>query len=159
GRRLVRRAGDPLPAAIPRRQGPDFPQQRARPRGAQGAQAQGQAQGPPRHLEGGGGVGLSWRSLVGWAKARNKSAFTRVFDALCAPCPPPTGDQGRTADGGHGAEAGAFAHPTNDANEDGTMHEALNHAKLAMLFRKEFALRNVRNGETIVLLSDLGARR
>src|SRR6266702_182582 len=39
------------------------------------------------------------------------------------------------------------------------MHEALNHAKVAMLFRKEFALCNVRNGETIVLLSDLGARR
>ena len=39
------------------------------------------------------------------------------------------------------------------------MHEALNHAKLAMLFRKEFELCNVRKGETIVLLSDLGARR
>src|SRR6202035_1673657 len=39
------------------------------------------------------------------------------------------------------------------------MHEALHHAKLAMLFRKEFALCNVRKGETIVLLSDLGARR
>ena len=39
------------------------------------------------------------------------------------------------------------------------MHEALNHAKLAMLFRKEFALCNVQKGETIVLLSDLGARR
>ena len=39
------------------------------------------------------------------------------------------------------------------------MHEALNHAKLAMLFRKEFELCNVKQGETIVLLSDLGARR
>src|ERR1700686_2414341 len=39
------------------------------------------------------------------------------------------------------------------------MHEALNHAKLAMLFRKEFELCDVRRGETIVLLSDLGARR
>src|SRR5258708_15518490 len=39
------------------------------------------------------------------------------------------------------------------------MHEALNHAKLAMLFRKEFELCNGRKGETIVLLSDLGARR
>src|SRR5262245_30070496 len=39
------------------------------------------------------------------------------------------------------------------------MHEAINHAKLAMLFRKEFELCNVRKGETIVLLSDLGARR
>src|SRR5437763_17137676 len=39
------------------------------------------------------------------------------------------------------------------------MHEALNHAKLAMLFRKEFELCNVRKGETIVLLSDICARR
>src|ERR1700730_11504803 len=39
------------------------------------------------------------------------------------------------------------------------MHEALNQAKLAMLFRKEFDLCNVKKGETIVLLSDLGARR
>src|SRR5437660_3176028 len=39
------------------------------------------------------------------------------------------------------------------------MQEALNHAKLAMLFRKEFDLCNVKNGETVVLLSDLGARR
>jgi hypothetical protein len=39
------------------------------------------------------------------------------------------------------------------------MHESINHAKLAMLFRREFQLCNVRNGETIVLLSDLGARR
>ncbi|TMJ69944.1 MAG: hypothetical protein E6G80_12535, partial [Alphaproteobacteria bacterium] len=39
------------------------------------------------------------------------------------------------------------------------MQEAINHAKLAMLFRKEFELCNVRKGETIVLLSDLGARR
>ena len=39
------------------------------------------------------------------------------------------------------------------------MRETLNEAKLAMLFRKEFALCNVRPGETIVLLSDLGARR
>src|SRR6202048_5633075 len=39
------------------------------------------------------------------------------------------------------------------------MHEALNHAKLAMLFRKEFELCSVRKGETIVLLSDLAARR
>src|SRR3984893_18491572 len=42
---------------------------------------------------------------------------------------------------------------------EGRMHEALNHAKLAMLFRREFELCNVRKGETIVLLSDLGARR
>ncbi len=39
------------------------------------------------------------------------------------------------------------------------MHETLNHAKLAMLFRKEFELCNVTKGETVVLLSDLGARR
>jgi 2,5-dihydroxypyridine 5,6-dioxygenase len=39
------------------------------------------------------------------------------------------------------------------------MREALNEAKLAMLFRREFELCNVRRGETIVLLSDLGARR
>ena len=39
------------------------------------------------------------------------------------------------------------------------MHEALNQAKLAMLFRREFELCNVRKGETLVLLSDLGARR
>jgi 2,5-dihydroxypyridine 5,6-dioxygenase len=39
------------------------------------------------------------------------------------------------------------------------MRETLNQAKLAMLFRKEFVLCNVRRGETIVLLSDLGARR
>src|SRR5215510_4471992 len=39
------------------------------------------------------------------------------------------------------------------------MHEAINHAKLAMLFRREFQLCNVQQGETIVLLSDLGARR
>jgi 2,5-dihydroxypyridine 5,6-dioxygenase len=39
------------------------------------------------------------------------------------------------------------------------MHEALNHARLAMLFHREFELCNVENGETIVLLSDLGARR
>ena len=39
------------------------------------------------------------------------------------------------------------------------MHEAINHARLAMLFAKEYALCNVQKGETIVLLSDLGARR
>ena len=39
------------------------------------------------------------------------------------------------------------------------MHESINHAKLAMLFRQEFQLCNVQKGETIVLLSDLGARR
>src|SRR6202048_5086739 len=39
------------------------------------------------------------------------------------------------------------------------MHEALKHAKLELLFRKEFALCNFQKGETIVLLSDLGARR
>src|SRR5215468_1145362 len=39
------------------------------------------------------------------------------------------------------------------------MHEALNHARMAMLFRKEFELCNVQKGETVVLLSDLGARR
>ena len=39
------------------------------------------------------------------------------------------------------------------------MREALNEAKLAMLFRREFELCNLRRGETIVLLSDLGARR
>ena len=49
-------AGDPLPAAISRRQGADFPQQRPRPRGASALAGQGQAQGAPRHLEGGGGV-------------------------------------------------------------------------------------------------------
>ena len=31
------------------------------------------------------------------------------------------------------------------------MHETLNHAKLAMLFRRELALCNVQKGETIVL--------
>src|SRR5438876_2203610 len=39
------------------------------------------------------------------------------------------------------------------------MQEAINHAKLAILFRREFELCNVRKGETVVLLSDLGARR
>src|ERR1700741_3547192 len=39
------------------------------------------------------------------------------------------------------------------------MQEALNHAKLAMLFRKEFELCNLKRGETVVLLSDLGSRR
>jgi 2,5-dihydroxypyridine 5,6-dioxygenase len=39
------------------------------------------------------------------------------------------------------------------------MREALNEARLAMLFRREFELCSVRRGETIVLLSDLGARR
>jgi len=34
------------------------------------------------------------------------------------------------------------------------MHEALNHARLAMLFRKEFELCNVQKGETVVLMSD-----
>jgi hypothetical protein len=38
------------------------------------------------------------------------------------------------------------------------MSEAINHAKLAMLFCREFQLCNVQKGETIVLLSDLGAR-
>jgi len=33
------------------------------------------------------------------------------------------------------------------------MSEAINHAKLAVLFRKEFQLCNVQSGETIVLLS------
>src|SRR5882757_1857886 len=37
------------------------------------------------------------------------------------------------------------------------MHETLNHARLAMLFRKEFELCDVKKGETIVLLRDLGA--
>src|ERR1700740_326651 len=39
------------------------------------------------------------------------------------------------------------------------MHESINHARLAMLFRQEFQLCNVQKSETIVLLSDLGARR
>src|SRR5258705_4568500 len=39
------------------------------------------------------------------------------------------------------------------------MHEALGVAKLAMLFRKEFELCNVGKDETMVLVSDLGARR
>ena len=39
------------------------------------------------------------------------------------------------------------------------MQESINHAKLALLFRQEFELCNVKRGETIVLLSDLGARR
>jgi 2,5-dihydroxypyridine 5,6-dioxygenase len=39
------------------------------------------------------------------------------------------------------------------------MRETLNQAKLAMLFRKEFELCAVKRGETLVLLSDLGARR
>ena len=61
---LVRRAGDPLSAAISRRQGADFPQQPPRPRGARGTAAQGQAQGPWRHLEGGGGIAPPLRSLL-----------------------------------------------------------------------------------------------
>ncbi|HXP77952.1 MAG TPA: hypothetical protein VN823_27700 [Stellaceae bacterium] len=39
------------------------------------------------------------------------------------------------------------------------MRETLNQARLAMLFRREYVLCNVQRGETIVLLSDLGARR
>src|ERR1700731_818665 len=39
------------------------------------------------------------------------------------------------------------------------MHEALNHAKLAMLFRKEFDLCNVKKGGRVGLLGHLGARR
>src|ERR1700741_2639710 len=39
------------------------------------------------------------------------------------------------------------------------MHEAINHAKLAMLFRREFELCKGQKGETILRLSDLGARR
>src|SRR5450631_1348979 len=39
------------------------------------------------------------------------------------------------------------------------MHEVINPAKMAMLFRKEFQLCNVQKAETIVLLSDLSARR
>ena len=39
------------------------------------------------------------------------------------------------------------------------MREAFNPAKLALLFRREFELCNVARGETIVLLSDLNARR
>ena len=54
---LVRRAGHPLSAAISRRQGSDLPQQRARPRRAARPAAEGKAQGPPRYLEGSGGVG------------------------------------------------------------------------------------------------------
>ncbi len=61
---LVRRPGDPLPAAISRRQGSDLPQQRARARGAARAAPQGQAQGPPRHLEGGGGVAAAVSACV-----------------------------------------------------------------------------------------------
>ena len=45
------------PAAISRRQGSDLPQQRPRPRGAERLAAEGEAQGPPRYLEGSGGVG------------------------------------------------------------------------------------------------------
>src|SRR5262249_180784 len=37
---------------------------------------------------------------LGRAKARNKSASTRVFDALCAPCPP---TRLHPSHGGHGA--------------------------------------------------------
>src|ERR1700693_2277445 len=39
------------------------------------------------------------------------------------------------------------------------MRETLNQARLGMLFRKEFELCNLKRGETVVLLSDLGARR
>src|ERR1700731_5125157 len=39
------------------------------------------------------------------------------------------------------------------------MQEALNHARLAMLFRKEFELCNVRKGGRVGLLGHLGARR
>lgn len=39
------------------------------------------------------------------------------------------------------------------------MSELINPAKLAMLFRRELQLCNVQKGETVVLLSDLGARR
>jgi ABC-type branched-subunit amino acid transport system ATPase component len=52
-------------------------------------------------LEGTGWSDQTNLRLVGWAKARNKSAFTRVFDALCAPCPPTILRTVR--DGGHGA--------------------------------------------------------
>lgn len=38
-------------------------------------------------------------------------------------------------------------------------HEAINSAKLPGLFRQEFALCNVRRGETVMLLTDLGSRR
>ena len=39
------------------------------------------------------------------------------------------------------------------------MAETINHARMAMLFRREFQLCNVQKGETVVLLSDLHARR
>ena len=54
---LVRRAGHPLSPAISRRQGSDLPQQRPRPRRAARLAAEGKTQGPPRYLEGSGGVG------------------------------------------------------------------------------------------------------
>ena len=51
GRRLVRRRRHRLPAAVPRRPRPVVPQQRARARGADRAQAQGQAENPRHHVE------------------------------------------------------------------------------------------------------------
>ena len=56
GRGLVRRRRHRLPAAISRRPRPVVPQQRARARGTDRAQAQGQAEGPRHHLEAGGGI-------------------------------------------------------------------------------------------------------
>ena len=72
---------DPLPAAISRRQGPDLPQQHPRPRGAHAIAAQGQAQGPSRHLEGGGGVAHTL-SLVVPAQAGTHIPETAVCGTM-----------------------------------------------------------------------------
>ena len=109
---LVRRAGHPLSPAIPRRQGSDLPQQRPRPRGAARLAAEGKTQGPPRYLEGSGGVG----------ERRGRG----IAIALDRP---------------HAEEAAE-----DRSTGAGRMHEALNHAKLAMLFRREFELCNVQEG-------------
>src|SRR5258705_6190071 len=69
----------------------------------------------------------------------------------------------RSSGGQRGAALLRFPHLRENVTQrmatEVAMHEALNHARLAMLFRKEFELCNVKKGETIVLLSDLGARR
>jgi anthraniloyl-CoA monooxygenase len=56
GGSLVRRRRHRLPAAIPRWARPAVPQQRARARGTDRTQAQGQAQGPRQHVQAGSGI-------------------------------------------------------------------------------------------------------
>src|SRR5262249_60188841 len=83
---LGRRGRDPLPAAIPRRQGTDLPQQRSRPRGVAGLAPQGKTQDPPRYLEGGGGVGLALRFRCvreNFERRRNPNVIARLHPAIC----------------------------------------------------------------------------